>query len=95
MQFIDIFRVITVITGFGLVCCYDDLSTVRSKVKLDDSKKKLILILLDGFRWDYLNKAGLKGFEGIQREGVRAEYSLPVFPSLSYPNYYSIVTGKI
>ncbi|GAB6032270.1 Ectonucleotide pyrophosphatase/phosphodiesterase member 6, variant 2 [Chamberlinius hualienensis] len=55
--------------------------------------RKFLLILLDGFRWNYLDKPFLDGFDEIQKIGVRAQYSQPVFPSLSYPNYYTIVTG--
>ncbi|XP_033733261.1 glycerophosphocholine cholinephosphodiesterase ENPP6-like [Pecten maximus] len=56
---------------------------------------KLLLFLLDGFRWDYFDRQeiNLPGFRRMMREGARAEYLLPDFPSLSYPNYYSIMTG--
>lgn len=54
-----------------------------------------MLILLDGFRWDYLEQDGhmLPGFSSIQQQGVRAEYLVPVYPTLSFPNYYSIMAG--
>lgn len=56
---------------------------------------RLVLILLDGFRWDYLEQDGhmLPGFSSIQQQGVRAEYLVPVYPTLSFPNYYSIMAG--
>ncbi|XP_022345085.2 glycerophosphocholine cholinephosphodiesterase ENPP6-like [Crassostrea virginica] len=59
------------------------------------SGSRLLLILLDGFRWDYLEQDGhmLPGFQSILLQGVQAEYMLPVYPTLSYPNYYSIMTG--
>lgn len=57
---------------------------------------KLLVLLIDGFRWDYFNKQGLElaGFNQLFRQGVKAECMVPDFPSLSYPNYYSIMTGK-
>ena len=60
------------------------------------SGSRLLLILLDGFRWDYLEQDGqmLPGFQSILQQGVQAEYMLPVYPTLSYPNYYSIMTGQ-
>ncbi len=54
---------------------------------------KLILILLDGFRWDYFQPNHV-GFHQMFQEGVKAEYLQPVFPSVSYTNYYSIATGE-
>ena len=35
--------------------------------------------------------AGVQGVGGDQGEG---DYVTPEFPSLSYPNYYSLMTGK-
>jgi predicted AlkP superfamily pyrophosphatase or phosphodiesterase len=55
----------------------------------------LILISLDGFRWDYtdLHPAESKTIRELKRDGVSAQSLLPVFPSNTFPNHYSIVTG--
>ena len=58
------------------------------------SKPKLILILADGIRHDYVNDPNLKGFKKIASKGVKAEYVKPIFPANSYPNWYTIITGK-
>ena len=57
---------------------------------------KLFLLLLDGFRWDYFSLDGLqlRGFPRLFREGVKAEYMIPSFPTNSYPNYYTLMTGN-
>lgn len=57
--------------------------------------KKLIVLSIDGLRWDYITdpKLELKGIWKIIENGVRAQYVNPVYPTLSYPNWYSIVTG--
>ena len=56
---------------------------------------KLMLFLLDGFRWDYFDQPGvnLPGFSRIINSGAKAEYMVSDFTTLSYPNYYSIMTG--
>jgi len=62
------------------------------------SPNKLLLILVDGFRWDYFDKLSedeLPGFTRLRQNGVSAEAFMPVFPSLSFANYYSIMTGNI
>ncbi|GAB6027623.1 Ectonucleotide pyrophosphatase/phosphodiesterase member 6 [Chamberlinius hualienensis] len=56
-------------------------------------KDKLLVILLDGFRWDYATKHQMTSFAKIRKTGVHAEYMYPVFPSMSFPNYYSLATG--
>ena len=55
----------------------------------------LILISLDGFRWDYceLFPAESPTLRALKRDGVSARGLIPVFPSNTFPNHYSIVTG--
>ncbi|KAJ7326775.1 hypothetical protein JRQ81_016534 [Phrynocephalus forsythii] len=61
------------------------------------ARRKLLLFLIDGFRHDYINEEALEslpGFKEIVNKGVRADYLTPDFPSLSYPNYYTLMTGR-
>jgi predicted AlkP superfamily pyrophosphatase or phosphodiesterase len=55
----------------------------------------LILISLDGFRWDYteLHPEESTTLRELRREGVSTRALIPVFPSNTFPNHYSIVTG--
>lgn len=55
----------------------------------------LILISLDGFRWDYcaLHPDETPNLRRLAREGVAARGLIPAFPSNTFPNHYSIVTG--
>lgn len=59
----------------------------------DRTRPKLIVVLVQGVRADYVDHEVHTGFERLARAGVRAEYVLPVFPSSPYPNAYSIATG--
>ncbi|WHZ21092.1 MAG: Alkaline phosphodiesterase I / Nucleotide pyrophosphatase [Nitrospira sp.] len=56
-------------------------------------KPYVILVSLDGFRADYLDRFDLPNFRRLIQNGVRAEGLIPVFPSITAPNHYSIVTG--
>lgn len=58
-------------------------------------RNKLLLILVDGCRWDYPDQEGLPGFRKLEDNGVRAPYVTPIFPSNSYPNWYTITTGIV
>ena len=53
----------------------------------------MILVSLDGFRWDYLQKFQPTNLTRLAKEGVQAKRLIPVFPSLTFPNHYTIVTG--
>ena len=56
-------------------------------------KAYVILVSLDGFRADYLDRFELPNLRRIMRRGVRARWMNPVFPTLTFPNHYSLVTG--
>jgi len=56
-------------------------------------KQTVVLISLDGFRWDYFNRPAARRIRALAATGVRAERLVPAFPTKTYPNHYSIVTG--
>lgn len=56
-------------------------------------KPHVVLISFDGFRHDYLDRFALPNFQRVVRRGVQADAMIPVFPSLTFPNHYSLVTG--
>ena len=56
-------------------------------------KPTLILISIDGFRWDYQDLYDTPTLDRIAAAGIRAERMIPVFPTLTFPNHYSIATG--
>ena len=53
----------------------------------------VLLISFDGFRYDYTQMAHTPNFDRLETEGVKADALIPVFPSLTFPNHYSIATG--
>jgi predicted AlkP superfamily pyrophosphatase or phosphodiesterase len=52
-----------------------------------------VLISLDGFRADYITRPGAVTLRALAARGVRAERMIPAFPSKTFPNHYTIVTG--
>ncbi|WP_165186210.1 ectonucleotide pyrophosphatase/phosphodiesterase [Caulobacter soli] len=52
-----------------------------------------ILISLDGFRPDYLDRGVTPTLGALAADGARGAMR-PSFPSLTYPNHYTLVTGK-
>lgn len=61
-----------------------------------DETNKLLVIMLGGVSPDYISRdeRKLKAFAKMKENGVKAKYVKPVFPSNSFPNWYSIATGK-
>ncbi len=53
----------------------------------------VILISFDGFRWDYANRGITPNLDFIKENGVHAISLKPSFPSKTFPNHYTIVTG--
>ena len=53
----------------------------------------VVLVSIDGFRADYLDLGITPNLSRIAAEGVRAQWMNPSYPSLTFPNHYSIVTG--
>lgn len=58
-----------------------------------DLKPTVILISIDGFHPDYLDRYPASTLGMLARQGVRARWMTPVYPSLTFPNHYSIATG--
>src|SRR5438105_643715 len=56
-------------------------------------KPTVVLISFDGFRWDYPEKAETPILHALMKSGVTAKSLIPVFPSITFPNHYSIITG--
>jgi predicted AlkP superfamily pyrophosphatase or phosphodiesterase len=61
--------------------------------QIRDLKPTVILISIDGFRYDYFGKAPTPNLDSLIARGVRARYMVPSFPSKTFPNHYTIVTG--
>jgi predicted AlkP superfamily pyrophosphatase or phosphodiesterase len=59
----------------------------------DDLRPTVILISIDGFRFDYLSRFKPPNLSALARDGVRARWMTPAFPSLTFPNHYTIATG--
>ncbi len=71
--------------------CY--LFCVAQTKPIKDLKPTVILISLDGFRYDYLDKYQPKTLSQLAKNGVRAKWMIPSFPTKTFPNHYAVATG--
>ena len=64
----------------------------RAQAPASDLKPTVILISLDGWRWDYVQKYPAPTLARLMKQGVSGVL-IPSFPSKTFPNHYTIVTG--
>lgn len=77
-----------------LLCCKTE-QTAQEKVNSPEamSKPYLVMVSIDGFRYDYIEKHQARHLQQIASEGIRAESMIPSFPSSTFPNHYTLATG--
>jgi len=55
--------------------------------------RTVVLVSIDAFRADYLSDQATPNLARIAREGVHAAWMNPSYPSLTFPNHYTLATG--
>lgn len=55
----------------------------------------LVLVSFDGFRWDYPDRGVSPNLKALAARGVRADGLVPSFPTKTFPNHYTMVTGLV
>lgn len=65
----------------------------RSNSPEQQSKPYVILISADGFRYDYAEKYQATQLLDLAHSGVKADAMIPSYPSVTFPNHYTIATG--
>lgn len=80
-----------VLAALAIVC----VLTGTARANGDDGKEAplVIVLSLDAFRADYLDRPEARNLRRLAEEGTRTEYLQSVFPSETFPNHYSLATG--
>lgn len=84
------------LVSYALSAQHDTTQKIMSgrKNSLEQQKKPyVILVSADGFRYDYAERYHAKNLLSLSSTGIRAESMIPSFPTLTFPNHYSIATG--
>lgn len=58
-------------------------------------KPYIVLVSIDGFRWDFPELQDTPAMDRMAAQGIRAEALQPAFPTLTFPNHFSIATGVL
>ncbi len=80
-----------IMMGLG-ACVSKPQALVATVEAVIEKPAPLILISIDGFRADYLDRGITPNLKALADSGARAAMR-PSFPSLTFPNHYTLVTG--
>ena len=76
---------------FGLSSC--DQSESIGSSELDSDTNPVLLVSIDGFTNQYLERNDTPNFDRFLSQGVKAEYLTSVFPTKTFPTHWTIATG--
>lgn len=85
--------VLNVLLAAVVALAEDRLSQAQPNAPRHRDTPYVLLIGLDGFRWDFAKKFGAKNLLAFRDRGSSAAGLLPSFPSTTFPNFYTLVTG--
>ena len=77
-----------IVTGTGLISCADSENYTTS-----ETDNKVLLVSMDGFMNEYLDRNETPNFDRFIAGGVKAEHMIPVFPTKTFPTHWTIATG--
>ncbi|KAL5501745.1 hypothetical protein ACEPAH_9005 [Sanghuangporus vaninii] len=58
-----------------------------------DFKRTVLIVSIDGLRADYLDRGLTPHLLDISKKGLRAKYMKSIFPTLTFPNHWALMTG--
>lgn len=76
----------------SLVCAHPGISRAQKSTL---RKSLTVLISIDGFRPEYLERGLTPVLSALSDAGARAEAMVPSFPSVTFPNHITLVTGVV
>lgn len=83
---------VTFVFGVGMFMFNTSVPKDQYAIQSLASVPPLILISIDGFRYDYLKRGLTPNLKKLCRRGIHGPMK-PQFPSYTFPNHFSLVTG--
>ena len=77
----------------ALTCLIVAVAWGKTGVSAQSGGSTVVLIGLDGFHPSYLERPPSRHLRELARAGARARSLTPVFPTLTFPNFYTMATG--
>ena len=77
----------------GLTCLIVAVAWTEAGISAGSGGSTVVLIGIDGFHPSYLERPQSRHLRELARAGARARSLVPVFPTLTFPNFYTMATG--
>lgn len=87
--------VISALIAMAIIISVVSLGHKDTYTSDNSSNRSVILVSIDGFRPEYLNRGLTPTLRKLYDEEVSAERMIPQFPSKTFPNHYTMVTGLV
>ena len=81
------------LAALSVGCAHQPSVTATSRAVGTSQPAPLLLISIDAYRYDYINRGFSPTLAMLAKSGVQAASMQPSFPSLTFPNHYTLVTG--
>ncbi|AZB09908.1 alkaline phosphatase family protein [Chryseobacterium sp. G0162] len=93
IHFLLLFLSLTVFAQQGAIDTAQVVIPGRQNSIEAQSKPYVIMISTDGFRYDYAKKYNAENLLKLSENGVKAKAMIPSYPSITFPNHWSLITG--
>ncbi len=87
------FRTSLALLGAGLLAACASTGTPPSPAAASTAPPTVLLLSIDGLRADMIERGYSPNLARLAHEGVRSVGMSPSYPSLTFPNHYTLVTG--
>jgi len=77
----------------ALACSPGSRATTGSTPATNAARPYVVMVSFDAFRHDYIDRFKPAAFMDVASRGVQAEALIPSFPSKTFPNHFTLVTG--
>ncbi len=69
------------------------LLTLGCSKQKENKQPYVVMLSVDGFRWDYPDSVATPNLDKMAEIGVKAKSIIPSYPTKTFPNHYSMATG--
>ena len=88
-----IIRGMTTFLRLPALLCLLLLASCASVAPAPPSRPAVLLVSVDGLHAGVVGSGRMPTLDALARDGVRAEWMNPSYPTLTFPNHYTLVTG--
>ncbi|KAF4669663.1 ectonucleotide pyrophosphatase phosphodiesterase [Perkinsus chesapeaki] len=70
-----------------------DMYATSKKAKRHNPETKVIMVSMDGFRWDYYGNTSTPNLDWFRGKGLQVHHLENAFTTITFPNHWTLATG--